>query len=104
MGKSNLPEPLPEALLRAIEVKLPDWWLTVKNHVPPGPDRVRLLGQCRCGADEYCIRNDFGHIDTEPKFAHICVNPECSNVQETEIQGVSFPDKEAGSDYCPWCE
>lgn len=72
-----------------------------------GPDRITKLKEpCPvCGQNTlYCLRHDFGRIDCEPHFTHICVNESCPYVIETEIQGVSYPDIETRVDYCPWCK
>jgi len=96
----------PEALLEAIKQKLPEWDQVVSKYNPPGPDRVRFLGKCKsCGQETvYCIRNDFGHVDYEPSFAHICVNPICPVVIEEEGEPGTFCDAETHPDYCPWCK
>ena len=94
-------------LEQAFKTKLPEWYQVVDAYNSPGPDRVTFLQDqvCpHCGQNTiYCCRNDFGHVDCEPRFVHICVNAECSYAIQTEIQGVSFPDVETSKDYCPWC-
>ena len=99
-------KPYPEDLLEAIEKKLPEWHQVVSRYSTPGPGRVNFLGKCKfCGQKTlYCIRNDFGHVDYEPYFAHICANSDCQFVIETEIQGVGLGDLESHPDYCPWCK
>lgn len=94
-------------LRQAFQNKLPKWFYTVKNYSPPRLDRITFLEKEKCPichqTSIYCCRNDFGRIDMEPKFAHICANENCEFVVETEIYGVNFPDIEASVNYCPWC-
>ena len=93
-------------LEEAFKKKLPEWYEVCNSYGPSGPDRSTVIGLCpECGERTlYCCRNDFGHVDCEPKFTHICINPKCIYVIEEEIQGVSFPDIETRRDYCPWCK
>jgi len=94
-------------LEEAFQRKLPEWYRVCIAYNPPGPDRIiSLEGEfCpECGEETiYCCRDDFGHVDCEPKFTHICISPWCPYVIENEIEGVSFPDLESQKEYCPWC-
>ena len=94
-------------LRAAMQRKLPDWFRICDLYNPPGPDRVTRLRKKRCpsclGKTLFCCRNDFGHVDTEPKFVHICVNPKCDYVAQHEEHGVEMSDIEATREYCPWC-
>lgn len=96
------------AIEEAFKRKLPEWHSICSGYSIPGPGRVTFLEKedCpQCGEKNiYCCQNDFGRVDCEPKFTHICIAPQCSYVIEQEIQGVSFPDIESRIDYCPWCK
>lgn len=90
----------------AIKKKLPEWHKICGGYDPPGPAMSILIRDyCPgCGKQTiFCCRNDFGAVDTENKFAHICVNPGCDYVMGREIQGVGFPDSGTRVSYCPWC-
>ena len=93
-------------LAKAIKHKLPEWYGVCDSYNPPGPDRVTFLKEehCpQCGFETlYCIRNDFGHVDYEPKFAHICTNGVCSYVVKDSAYG-GLGDLETTPYYCPWC-
>lgn len=95
-------------LREAIKTKLPEWFATVERYGPPGLDRATHLKDVPCPQCNkisiFCIRNDFGHIDSKIKCAHICMTPGCEYLTEDEIEDVSFPDVETSKYYCSICK
>ena len=92
---------------KAVKDKLPDWYKECITYNPPGPGRITHLSELcpKCNQKMlYCLKNDFGRIDSEPHCAHIYINLGCDYSLATDTQGVSFPDLETSTNYCCLCE
>lgn len=57
-----------------------------------------------CGSDLLCSYADMGTTEFIDTYNHICMNPECHNVQKRDIFGISMGSRDTeGPCVCPFC-